>query len=138
MKNDGDQFYTYYDLIRQTRDLGFGVISGGQMRNFAFGYPLGSPAYLCTVAPFRPDIANAFHNALVNGDAAGAWDLVYRYEEPWLQWAIKHNWLASIKAAIQLKGLYPNHRLGPPNPEPEPGIVEGLKVLFDEIYEGKF
>ena len=138
MKNDGDQFYTYYDLIRQTRDLGFGVISGGQMRNFAFGYPLGSPAYLCTVAPFRPDIANAFHNALVNGDAAGAWDLVYRYEEPWLQWAIKHNWLASIKAAIQLKGLYPNHRLGPPNPEPEPGIVEGIKVLFDEIYQGKF
>ena len=138
MKNDGDQFYTYYDLIRQTRDLGFGVISGGQMRNFAFGYPLGSPAYLCTVAPFRPDIANAFHNALVNGDAAGAWDLVYRYEEPWLQWAIKHNWLASIKAAIQLKGLYPNHRLGPPNPEPEPGIVEGIKVLFDEIYQGEF
>ena len=27
MKNDGDQFYTYYDLIRQTRNFGFGVIS---------------------------------------------------------------------------------------------------------------
>ncbi|MYA21948.1 MAG: hypothetical protein F4Z30_03780 [Gemmatimonadetes bacterium] len=125
-------------MIRQTRDFGFGVISGGQMRNFAFGHPLGSPAYLCTVAPFRPDIANAFYNALVNGDAAGAWDLVYRYEEPWLQWAIKHNWLASIKAAIQLKGLYPNHRLGPPHPAPEPGLTEELKALFDEIYEGEF
>ena len=134
MKNDGDQFYTYYDLIRQTRDFGFGVISGGQMRNFAFGYPLGSPAYLCTVAPFRPDIANAFYNALVNGDAAGAWDLVYRYEEPWLQWAIKHNWLASIKAAIQLKGLYPTHRLGPPHPAPEPGLVEGVKALYSTRY----
>lgn len=63
---------------------------------------------------------------------------MYRYEEPWLQWAIKHNWLASIKVAIQLKGLYPNHRLGPPHPAPEPGLVEELKVLFDEIYEGKF
>ncbi len=138
MKNDGDQFYDYYDLIRQTREQDFGVISGGQMRNFAFGYPLGSPAYLCTVAPFRPDIANAFYQCLVEDDAAGAWDYVFRYEEPWLQWAIQHNWLASVKAAIQLKGLYPNHRLGPPNPAPEEGLLDGVRTLFADIYQGAF
>ena len=108
MKNDGDQFYTYYDLIRRRRAISAsGVISGGQMRNFAFGYPLGSPAYLCTVAPFRPDIANAFYHALTSGDAAGAWDLVYRYEEPWLQWAIKHNWLGFHKSGYPIERTLP-------------------------------
>ena len=77
------------------------------MRNFAFGYPLGSPAYLCTVAPFRPDIANAFYNALVNGDAAGAWDLVYRYEEPWLQWAHQTQLAGFHKSGHPIEGPLP-------------------------------
>ncbi|MDP6698958.1 MAG: dihydrodipicolinate synthase family protein [Candidatus Latescibacteria bacterium] len=60
VKNDEDPFGYYYNLIRATSDEDFAVISGGQMRNIAFGYQVGSPAYLCTIAPFRPDIALAF------------------------------------------------------------------------------
>ena len=67
IKNDGHPFYAYYDIIRATADENFAVVSGGQMRNFMFGYPIGSTAYLCTIAPFRPDIALEFYNALTIG-----------------------------------------------------------------------
>jgi dihydrodipicolinate synthase/N-acetylneuraminate lyase len=114
MKNDSDQFYGYYDLIRATRNDDFAVISGGQMRNFAFGYPLGSPAYLCTVAPFRPDVSLRFYGALQAGQMQQAWEIVFRFEEPWLKLAEELSWLPSIKSALQAFELYPNRRLPAP------------------------
>ncbi len=114
IKNDGHPFYAYYDLIRTTAEESFVVVSGGQMRNFMFGYPLGSTAYLCTVAPFRPDIALAFYNALTTGRDADARVLVFRYEELWLKVATGLEWLPSIKSALHIHGLYPNHRLRTP------------------------
>ena len=110
MKNDADPFYDYYDLIRSTADEGFAVISGGQMRNFAFGYQIGSPAYLCTIAPFRPDIALVFYDLLVARRFDEAWQMVFQYEEPWLKKALEMDWLLSIKSALLLYGLYPNNR----------------------------
>ena len=134
MKNDGDPFGDYYDLSRATRDAGFAVISGGQMRNFAFGYPLGSTAYLCPIAPFRPDIAFEFYNYLVAGDPDAAWQAVFRYEEPFLQWAIKQNWLGVMKSTIQLQGLYPNNLLGPPNPPTDPDLLDRVKAKLEELF----
>ena len=112
VKNDDEQFYYYYDLIRATTDQNFAVISGGQMRNFVYGYQIGSAAYLCTVAPFRPDIALKFYNLLVARRFDEAWQMVFRYEEPWLKTADEMNWLRSIKSALNLYGLFPNNRLG--------------------------
>ena len=134
MKNDGDPFGDYYDLSRATRDAGFAVVSGGQMRNFAFGYPLGSAAYLCPIAPFRPDIAFEFYNHLVAGDSDGAWQAVFRYEEPFLKWAVSQNWLGVMKSAIQLLGLYPNNLLGPPNPAPDLALPEIVRVKLEELF----
>ncbi|MEE2710091.1 MAG: dihydrodipicolinate synthase family protein [Gemmatimonadota bacterium] len=107
MKNDEDQFYYYYDCIRATIDENFAVVSGGQMRNFVFGYQVGSPAYLCTVAPFRPDIALQFYKLLTEKRYDEAWQIVYRYEDPWLKQAVSLDWLSCIKAAIFLHGLFP-------------------------------
>ena len=67
IKNDGHPFYDYYELLRGTADQDFGVISGGQMRNFMFGHPLGSPAYLCPIAPIRPGLANEFYAHVAAG-----------------------------------------------------------------------
>lgn len=114
IKNDGDQFYVYYDLIRATAGEDFAVVSGGQMRNYMFGYPLGSPAYLCTVAPFRPDLSLHFCRILAEGRTREAWEMVFRYEEPWLGLAEQLSWLPSIKSALQVFGLYPNRRLRSP------------------------
>ena len=137
MKNDGDQFYDYYDLIRSTGDQDFAVVSGGQMRNFVFGYQLGSPAYLCTIAPFRPDIALTFYHLLVEGEPDAAWRMVFRYEEPWLQWATEEGartWITAMKSAVQLQGLYPNNLPAPPNPAPDPGLLDEVRAKLEEIF----
>ncbi len=134
MKNDGDAFTDYYDLIRATREQQFGVISGGQMRNFVFGYQIGSPAYLCPIAPFRPDIPLQFYEILIKGDLDGAWQMVFRYEEPWMQWAIDRNWHCVLKSAVQLQGLYPNNRMGPPYPPPDPGLLDEVRVKLEEVF----
>ena len=112
IKNDEDPFYYYYDLIRATADQDFAVISGGLMRNFVFGYQVGSAAYLCAVAPFRPDIALKFYDLLVAHRFDEAWQMVFRYEDPWLKTVGEMNWLLSIKSALNLHGLFPNDRLG--------------------------
>ena len=134
MKNDADPFGQYYDFIRSTRDLGFGVISGGQMRNFAFGYQLGSPAYLCPIAPFRPDIALQFYDLLVAGQLESAWDMVFRFEERFLQWAIDREWLPVMKSAVQLLGFYPNNRPAPPLPAPPPDLLDEVRAKLEEIF----
>ncbi len=137
VKNDGDQFYFYYDLIRATAEEDFAVISGGQMRNFMFGYPLGSPAYLCTIAPFRPDIALGLYDLLAARRFDEAWKTVIRYEEPWLKTAEAMDWLASIKTAIYLHGLFPNDRVHPPYRshahEQRETIRQCLERVFDSI-----
>ena len=136
LKNDEDPFYYYYDLIRATRDENFAVVSGGQMRNFVFGYQLGSPAYLCTIAPFRPDIALQFYNVLVERRYDDAWQMVFRYEEPWLTKAAELNWLFSIKAAINLHGLFPDSYATPSlarNEEKHEQVRQCLESVFGPI-----
>ena len=135
IKNDGDPFYEYYDMIRATRDMHFAVVSGGQMRNFMLGYPLGAAAYLCPIAPFRPDIALEFYRCLTEDRFRDAWQMVFRYEEPWLKAALGVDWLFAMKTAIRAQGVnYPN-----PNPasvkiknpaEQEKKIRKALKDIF--------
>ena len=134
MKNDGDPFYEFYDRIRKTRENQFGLISGGQMRNFAYGYQLGAVAYLCTIAPFRPDIANQFYNLLVQKRYDDAWQMVFRYEEQWLRVAIEVDWLGAIKSALLLHGLYPNNRPSPPMPEGTPESVEKVRQVLERTF----
>jgi dihydrodipicolinate synthase/N-acetylneuraminate lyase len=134
IKNDGDPFYAYYDLIRATAGENFAVISGGQMRNFMFGYPLGSPAYLCPIAPFRPDLALRFYGRLTAGRSEEAWAFVFRYEEPWLRAAVALDWLPSIKSALHVYGLYPNHRLRPPALSHTAEQHQQVREMLEEVF----
>ena len=134
IKNDGDQFYDYYDLIRAAAGQDFAVISGGQMRNFVYGYQLGSAAYLCTVAPFRPDIALEFYNLLIARRFDDAWQMVFSYEELWLKTACELNWLLSIKSAMNLYGLFPNNRLRCPNVSHTTEQREKVRQCLDSVF----
>jgi 4-hydroxy-tetrahydrodipicolinate synthase len=134
MKNDGDQFYYYYDVIRATAGQHFAVISGGQMRNIVLGYQLGSPAYLCTVAPFRPDIALAFWETLSARRYDDAWQMVFRYEETWLKLAIELDWLPAIKSALYLHGLYPNNRLRSPRLSHGEEQIARVRRCMEEVF----
>lgn len=132
VKNDEDPFYYFYDIIRATRDEDFAVISGGQMRNFAFGYPIGAAAYLCTIAPFRPDIALSFHGLLVEHRYDDAWQMVFRYEEPWLKLA-GPDWLYSIKAAIHAHGLFPDDYATPFQPR-DAAKSEKVRQCLESVF----
>lgn len=134
MKNDADPFYYYYDVLRATANVDFAVISGGQMRNIALGYQLGSPAYLCTIAPFRPDISREFFSLLVSHSYDEAWEMVRRYEDLWLQTAVKHGWLQSIKSALELYGLYPNNRVPSPGVSHTPDQCQEIKRCLEQLF----
>ena len=134
MKNDGDQFSAYYDYIRATEDQQFNVLSGGQMRNFVYGHQVGSTGYLCTTAPFRPDLALEFYGYVENRDYDAAWAFVRKYEDPWLQWAIEGGWLGPIKTAIYVCGHYPNNLLAPPHPKPPADLIDRTRAKIEEIF----
>lgn len=134
MKNDGDPFYNYYDYIRATRDQNFAVISGGQMRNMIFGYPIGSPAYLCTVVSFRPDISLEFYSLLVEHRYDEAWQMIFRYEEPWLQAAMEMGWLNPLKTALNLYGLYPNDLPQLPKRPSTPEEREKVQAILEQTF----
>ena len=134
VKNDSDPFYDYYDYVRATAEDNFGVISGGQMRNFFFGYQVGSPAYLCPVAPFRPDIALRFYRFLVEGKINEARDIVFQYEEPWLTTASKMGWLSSIKSALYIYGLYPSNRVRVPMHSHTQEELDKMRAKLEEVF----
>ena len=73
-----------------------------------------SPAYLCPIAPFRPDIALEFYGHMTGGDLAAAQQIVFQYEEPLMRLASRFNWLNLMKTAIMMHGFYPNNRVGNP------------------------
>lgn len=134
LKNDDHPFYDYYDLCRATAGLDFAVISGGQMRNFVLGHQLGSSAYLCTTAPFRPDVALAFYAKVAAGDYAAAWEIVARYEDRWLAEASRVGWLRGIKTALYLHGLLPSDRLGGTWTEGSPQERDDVRRCLEEVF----
>ena len=110
-KNDCDPFNYYMDLCRTTKDEDFAVFSGGMMANFVFGHQVGSPAYLCTIAPFRADIPLAFCELLDQGKYDEAWQMVFRYEEAWCKGIESVGWLQAIKTAVRLYGGQSSDRI---------------------------
>lgn len=134
IKNDGDPFYAYYDLLRATAGQDFAVISGGQMRNFVFGHQVGSPAYLCPIAPFRPAIALEFYRLVAAGSYDEAWKMVFRYEDRWLKTAVELDWLCSIKSTLNLYGLYPNNRLRRPRVSHTDEEREKIRRCLEQVF----
>ena len=124
----------YHTLTRETRDQEFATICAGQMRNMVFGYQLGSPAYLCPIAPFLPSNALAFFQKLEAGNHDDALAHVYRYEEPWMAAAIKVGWLQAVKEAIRLYGLYPNNRLCPPQRVTTSAQSDAVRTALEKVF----
>ncbi|MDP6450209.1 MAG: dihydrodipicolinate synthase family protein [Lentisphaeria bacterium] len=138
IKNDGDQFTDYYAHIRDLTGHNCAAISGGLMSNFLFGHAHGSPAYLCGVAPFRPDLAIEFGNLVEAGDTAAAKDIIYRYEEPLIAFAGTVNWQVFLKSSVMIRGFYPNNRVGNPTKTCATGEeFERIKKFFEEVFELK-
>lgn len=134
IKNDDEQFNYYYELCRATRKEQFAVFSGGLMRNQYFGYPAGSPAYLCPIAPFCPAIALEFFEHLSSGRTDQAWDMVIRYEDEWIRKACELGWIQSLRSAFMLYGLFPDNRHFMPGLTHTEAQVEQVREILEEIF----
>ena len=124
----------YHTMTRETLDLDFATVCAGQMRSMVFGYLLGSPAYLCTIAPFAPRIAFDFFTELEARRFDEAMAMACRYEDPWLKEAVEIGWVHAIKEAIRQRGLYPN---GDPC-QPQPATTPEQKARVAKIIEDVF
>ena len=108
------ELYGYYDFIRATPRDRFAVLSAGQMKHFLFGYLIGSPAYLCPVTPFAPEIGLRFYDALRRGDLDQARAVIYEYEEPLLKVTIPLGYPNAYKSGLNLLGIYRTNHMRPP------------------------
>ncbi len=117
-----DALYRYHDFIRAVEGKKFVIIGGGQMRNFLYGYLIGSQGYLCAYAPFAPAIAFRFYGALERNDLDEARRVMFEYEDPLMKVAGGLGWGQSIKSILQIKGLFHTNLWRPPVPShgPEP------------------
>lgn len=115
-----DALYRYHDFIRAVADKKFVVIGGGQMRNFLYGYLIGSTGYLCTYAPFAPKIALRFYSALTRNNLDEARQVMYEYEDPLMKLAGPLGWGQTIKSILHVTGLFKTNLWRPPTPSHGP------------------
>lgn len=70
-----------------------------------------------------------FYGLLVEHRYDEAWQMVFRYEEPWLKAALELDWLFSIKAAIDAHGLFPDDYATPFQPSDQGKREKALQCL---------
>ncbi|MDP7741891.1 MAG: dihydrodipicolinate synthase family protein [Lentisphaeria bacterium] len=138
IKNDGCPFSDLYALSRDLTGHNCAAVSGGLMSNFLFGQVHGAPAYLCPIAPFRPDIAIELGNQVEAGNTEAALDIIYLYEEPMMAFAQTVNWLVLLKSAVMILGLYPDNRVGSPLKLRATGEeFERIRKFYEELFDLK-
>ena len=127
-------FQAYLDLTMATREENFSTICAGRMRYMMFAHPVGSPAYQCGIAPFLPGVALEFYDLLEAGRNEQAWEMVFRYEDPWMGGDVDVPWLVAIKTAIYQRGLYPSNRPCPPAPEVTAEQVSAVRRVIERAF----
>ena len=63
---------------------------------------------------------------------------MFKYEEAFLNWAIDQDWLGVMKSCIQLLGFYPNNLLGPPQPPPDPSLLDEVRSKIESLFPDLF
>ncbi len=127
-----EELYGYHDFIRATRPYDFSIVSAGQMKHFLFGYLIGSPAYLCALTPFAPEIGIEFHQAMERNDIARAREIVFQYEDTLLAITIPLGYPQCYKSALYLKGLYSTTLVRPPRKSNMPEELGPLKEFMEQ------
>ena len=126
------ELYQYYDFIRETKNDDFQVLSGGQMKQFLFGYLVGSPAYLCPFAPFAPQVSLEFYEALKRNDVTVARKIIFDYEEPLLRITTPLDYPQAYKSALYLAGLYKTNLVRPPLASNAVSDLEPLRTFLKQ------
>jgi dihydrodipicolinate synthase/N-acetylneuraminate lyase len=119
--------YPFYDQVRETRESDFAVLGAGQMKQFLYGAQVGSPGYLCPIAPVAPGVSQRFYRAIRAGEWNEAGEIVFEYEEPLMKATIPLGYPQAYKAMLYLAGLYPTPYVRPPRISPSRESLADLR-----------
>ncbi len=125
------ELYKYHDFIRAGREDHFAVLGAGQMRHFLFGYLIGSPAYLCPLAPIAPQISHSFYTALTEGDLDEARRIMFHYEDHLLKITIPIGYPQMYKSALYLSGHYATNLMRPPRRSNGPAELAKMRECLE-------
>jgi dihydrodipicolinate synthase/N-acetylneuraminate lyase len=100
------------------------------MKQFLFGGPLGSPGYLCPLAPAAPDVSIRFYQAVVDGKLDVARQMVVEYEEPLLKATIPLGYPQAYKSMLHVAGHYRTNKVRPPRISNPVSELENLKAFL--------
>jgi dihydrodipicolinate synthase/N-acetylneuraminate lyase len=109
-----EELYQYHAFIRATKPYDFSILSAGQMKHFLFGYLIGSPAYLCPITPFAPQIGVEFFAALEKNDFVRAREMTFKYEDGLLAITGPLGYPHCYKSLLYLAGVYKTNLMRPP------------------------
>jgi dihydrodipicolinate synthase/N-acetylneuraminate lyase len=123
-----EELYRYHAFIRGTREYDFSILSAGQMKHFLFGYLIGSPAYLCPLTPFAPQIGLEFYSALEKNDFVRARQMTFQYEDGLLAITGPLGYPQCYKSLLYLKGIYKTTLVRPPR---KSNVPEELGPLME-------
>ena len=77
------------------------IIGGaGGMRDYLTKHNWGQQAYLVGLGNFVPELENKFYKALIYGDYDAARKIIFEYEEPFFEVAVKAGWHLALKEAL--------------------------------------
>lgn len=116
----------YENILHHLNDRVPVIGAGGAMNRFMNDFRLGAYTYLVGVGSFRPDMAVAFYNFVVDGNPEKALEIAQQFEEPYFDVAVSLGWHRALKETLGLYGLMPPHERRPLNRISEP-FVEKLK-----------
>jgi len=124
--------YPFYMQAHETLDMRFAVLGPGQMKQFLYGAQVGSPAYLCPIAPVAPRVSLAFYEAVM----AQRWDeaqrIVAEDEVELLKLTIPLGYPQAYKALAHLAGFYATPNVRPPRLSPTVEAMAPLKAFLTE------
>lgn len=121
-----------YQYNRLFTDQGVVIGGAGGMRDFLTKHQWGQPSYLVGIGNFVPALEIKFHQAVIQRDYAAAKSIIFEYEEPFFQVAVKAGWHIALKEAMAFMEL-----VGRWERAPLPQLSEQEKGNIIELLKGR-
>lgn len=110
VKEESNNLLTAYDFCKNIDTDNFGIIvAGGSQKRFTLLNSVGAHTFLTGVGSIIPKIDIDFFNALVDNDYALASLIKSNYEDKIFDVFMKIGWHPSLRTALKIKKLIPEH-----------------------------
>ncbi len=118
MKDESTSLFMAFEMLGRLGDK-IALIDDGTPTSFYYTYRCGSPAYISGMGQFAPHLDLKFYSDLRRGALDNACDFITNVVSPYIGLMRRLNWVATIKACMDLGGL-PGGPMRPPTPDLTP------------------